>query len=349
VAVRIVIAPDKFKGFASARDVAERLASAMRRCAPHADLVLLPMADGGEGSLDVLGGDDAGLETHTVEDAWGDPVDAHILWIGSDAWIELAQTAGNGSRAGPAGALAASTFGSGMLLDRIRGATRVFVAIGGTLTSDGGTGLATALGWRFADGNDRDVPHGARGLSSIETILAPDERKSFACIGACDVMAPLLGERGAALRYASQKGADDECIGSIERGLEHLAGVVERELSRDVRDIPGAGAGGGTGAGLAAFLDAELSRGFDLIAAQVGLEDAVRSADAVVTGEGTFDEQSLDGKTTMGVLEVARRNDVPCALIAGRIETDPASAGFAGSALVEDGMESAVRRIMPAF
>src|SRR5688500_4991776 len=227
--------------------MAERLAGAMQRCLPHADLVLMPMADGGQGSLDALGGPDSEMETYTVEDAWGDPVDAQILWMGSDAWIELAQTAGTGSRAGPSGALAASTFGSGMLLGRIREADRVFVAIGGTLTSDGGTGLAASLGWRFADGDDRDVPLGARGLSSIETLQAPAEPKSFVCIGACDVMAPLLGERGAARRYASQKGADGEGIGAIERGLENLAGVVERELLRDVRDIPGAGAGGGTG------------------------------------------------------------------------------------------------------
>jgi glycerate kinase len=159
-------------------------------------------------------------------------------------------------------------------------------------------------------------------------------------------MAPLLGPRGAAHRFAPQKGADEAGIALLERGLGNLADVVERTLDLDVREVAGGGAGGGSGAGLAAFLGARLDRGFDLIASRIDLDGALASADLVITGEGSFDEQTLEGKAPMGVLEAARRHAIPCALVAGRIATDPTAVGFAASAELDAGLEAAVRSLL---
>lgn len=343
--MRVVIAPDKFKGFASARAMADRLAAALERSTPRSDVIVLPMADGGQGSLDALAPVATAIDTYTVEDAWGDATDAQVLWNEGDAWVELAQTAGVGSWRGPDAALAASTRGAGLLIERVRDAERVFVAVGGTLSSDGGVGLASALGWRFVDAAGDDVPPGGRGLRLIDRVMAPagEPRR---CVGACDIVAPLLGERGAARRYSPQKGADPEGVALLERGLEHLADLAERDLGRDVRDVPGAAAGGGTGFGLAAFLDAPLERGFELIAARVGLEQAIATADLVVTGEGAFDDQSLDGKVPIGVLDLANRHQVPCALVAGRIDAQPGEAGFVAFADLGHGEVAAVEEIL---
>ena len=346
--MRVVIAPDKFKGSASAGDMAERIARSLLPVTSNLDPVLLPVADGGEGSLEALASTDARSETRCVEDAWGEPTDAQTLWMGNEAWIEMSQTAGSGSRSGPTAALAASSRGAGLLLDRLRDAERVYVAIGGTLSSDGGAGLASVLGWRFLDADGSEVPLGARGLPHLERVVA-ESSPAFTCVGACDVMAPLLGPRGAAHRFAPQKGADAEGVALIEAGLERFADVIERDLDLDVRELAGGGAGGGTGAGLAAFLNAQLQRGFDLIAARIGLEDAIASADLVITGEGTFDEQTLEGKAPLGVLQLAQRHGIPCALLAGRIAADPVSAGYTAHAVLDEGIDAAVRRLTLAL
>ena len=346
--MRVVIAPDKFKGYASAREMAERLADACTRVSPRSDIVVIPMADGGEGSIEALAPVATQVETYTVEDAWGEPCDASVLFSNDGAWVEMAQTAGTGSRRGPAAALTASTRGTGLLLQRLRDADRLFIAVGGTLSSDGGCGLAGALGWSFLDAAGREIPPGGRGLEELDRIIAPDAlAQDF--VGACDVMAPLHGARGAARCYAPQKGADPEGVGLLERGLEHLTEIVRRDLGRDPQDHAGAGSGGGTGYGLAAFFDASLERGFDLIAERVGLDEAVASSDLVITGEGAFDEQSLEGKTAMGVLGSANRHGVPCALVAGRIEAKPREGGFLVSTDLREGEEAAVELVLRAL
>jgi glycerate kinase len=178
VAVRVVIATDKFKGFASASQMAEMLAKELEALVPHADVVPLPVADGGQGTLDALVGIADEVSFRTVEDAWGDPVDAQVLSVGDEIWVEMSQTAGAGSRSGPAAALTASTYGTGLLLERLRDAAHVFVAVGGTLTSDGGAGLATAIGWRFVDNEGEDVARGGRELGRIARIVPANRSAS---------------------------------------------------------------------------------------------------------------------------------------------------------------------------
>lgn len=347
--MRVVIASDKFKGFASARDISERIAAEVGRARPDVEIDVVPVADGGQGTIDALAPFGTRIEMHATESAWREPVTARSLWFDDEAWIETAETAGAGSRTGPDASLDASSFGTGVILAGIRGARTTVVGIGGTLSSDGGTGLARAFGWRFVKDDGRDIGHGARGLIDLHAILAPPDLPMSSMVAAWDVAAPLLGLKGTARSYASQKGADDAAVRIIETGLERLADVVHRELGVDLTELPGAGAGGGIGAGLAAFLGARLESGFGLVAGRLGLASTISGSHLVITGEGSFDDQSLEGKAPVGVLDIALQQGVPCALVAGRITADPHGRGFQAAATLVDGLEAAVREILLRF
>jgi len=321
--VRVVIAPDKFAGTLSAAEAAAAIRAGWRRRAPADELVLAPMSDGGPGFLDVLqavrGGELLGL---TVTGPLGEPVPAALLLDHGTAYIESAQACGlhlvDESRRDPEGA---TTAGVGELVAAAvdAGARRVVVGLGGSATVDGGAGLLYALGAR----GDADLGHGPRGLATLTTIdlsVARQRVSGVELVAATDVDNALLGMFGAAKVYGPQKGLPEERIPAVDAALERLvlATVGSALPQRKLADRPGAGAAGGLGFALLA-LGARRHSGIDLVAEAVGLAEAARASDLVVTGEGAFDVSSRAGKVVAGVATVAGRALRPCIVLAGRV------------------------------
>ncbi|PYK77617.1 MAG: glycerate kinase [Verrucomicrobia bacterium] len=344
--MRILIAPDKFKGSLSARQVAENIALGIGDIIPDAQIEIAPVADGGEGTAEVIcnarGGEWVMCRTHGP---LGNPIEARYVWLGENASavIEMSEAAGlraleNGVR----DVLRANTFGVGeMFLDVAkRGAHEIIVGLGGSVTNDGGFGMARALGFRFFDERHKEIEK-ALDLISVAGIVAPvaadvssvTSLKSqpasasggplqMRIIAACDVKNPLLGETGATRTFGPQKGATSEQLEILERALTRLADTVTRELGCDFRNKPGAGAAGGLGFGLMSFCGAELRPGFDVVAAAVELEEKIKSADVVITGEGKLDSQTLEGKAPAGVARLARKFGKRVFAVVGRAAAD---------------------------
>ncbi len=337
--MRIVIAPDSFKECLSAADVAGAMGEGVRRAAPDADIAACPMADGGEGTVDAMVAATGGrIVTADVAGPLGDyrPAAFGLSGDGRTAVIEMAAASGLDlvppDRRDPT---RTTTYGTGELILAAldAGAREVLIGIGGSATVDGGCGCAQALGVRFAraDGQPCVCGLAGGGLESIARIdPAPrDPRVAEAVIRvACDVTNPLTGPNGAARVYGPQKGATPEMVRRLAAGLEHLAGVIRRDLGIDVADTPGAGAAGGLGAGLIAFAEAELQRGVEIVADAVALADRLAGADLCLTGEGRLDAQSLSGKTAVGVARVAAAADVPVLCIPGQVEAGLDAAGL---------------------
>ena len=322
--MRILIANDKFKGALAAETVGFHIKNSLKDPFPDAVLDLCPIADGGEGTALAMTTALAGewIETTTV-DAQGRPRQAAFGWVPGSTTAIMEMSAASGLalvhdiELNP---LSASTLGTGILLKSAlaKGAGRILIGIGGSATNDGGLGVALALGYTFKKAGRPFTP-------TLETLLEADglERPAAplpACeiIVACDVDNPLLGPRGATRIYGPQKGVRD--FAWFEQRLEHLADLVRRNLGVDPRDLPGAGAAGGLGFGLMAFLGGRLVSGFDMVATQVGLEARVAAADLVITGEGRLDEQSLQGKGPVGVARLARRLGKKVVGVAGSID-----------------------------
>lgn len=346
--LRIVVAMDSFKGSVSARDACDAVARGLLAALPDAEVVLRPMADGGEGTAEVLLAAEGGTWVSTrVRGPLPDmEVDAGFVWLpgrGPGALVEMATASGlellSPDELDP---LRATTYGTGQLVAAAveHGAARLWLAIGGSATVDGGIGAAAALGWRFLDADGGDVGLGGQALGRIAHIEAPPALQKARVQVLCDVTNPLLGLRGAARVFGPQKGATPDEVVRLEAGLANLADVVERELGRDVRDLPGAGAAGGLGAGAVAFLDAELVPGVDAVIEAAGLDEALRGADWVVTGEGRYDEQSLEGKVVSGVRACARRVGCRVAVLAGSTDLTAERGGV-------DALEVAAPREMP--
>lgn len=321
--MRVLIVPDSFKGSLSAVEVCEVVASALRR-AGH-DPVSVPVADGGEGTLEAMEiAADARIVVDTVSGPFGQAVRAKRGWLrGDTAIVELAQAAGLGLVGDDLRAGDTSTFGVG---EQIRAATEdgaqeIIVAIGGSATNDGGCGAAVACGVRFLDeAGEEFVPVGA-SLSRIASIDTSQMAITGARIVAmCDVDNPLTGEQGASAVFGPQKGADPKTVTMLDEGLAHLARVIQRDLGVDIERLAGAGAAGGMGGGLVAFFGAELRRGIDVVLDAVRFDDLLQEADAVITGEGSFDEQSMRGKVIHGVALRAARAGVPVHVLAGRVD-----------------------------
>jgi glycerate kinase len=332
--VRVLVAPDKFKGTLSAEQAAHAIAQGWRRADPDAVVETVPMADGGEGTLDALVAA-LGGERHraTVSGPLGDPVVAEFGLgpspEGPLGIVEMARASGlallSPARRDP---LRATTRGTGELILQAcrRGAARVVVCIGGSATNDAGGGMAQALGVRLLDERGRDLGPGGGALLSLARIDAtgmdPSVRDAT-FVAATDVDNPLVGPTGASAVYGPQKGASEEDVGLLDRALGHLAAVVHRDLGIDVRSLPGAGAAGGLGAGLVAFLGARLRPGVEVVMEAVRLAERMERADLAVTGEGEFDEQSLRGKAPAGVLRLAREVGVPAIVLCGRASVHP--------------------------
>jgi glycerate 2-kinase len=329
--MRVLVAPDKFRGTLTAEEAARALARGWRRARPGDEVEELPLADGGEGTLDALvaalGGE---RRTTKVTGPLGDPVDAAFGRLpDSSGVVEMALASGLAlvpeRRRDP---LRTTTFGTGeLILAACRaGARRVVVCIGGSATNDGGAGVAQALGFRLLDADGRNLEPGGGALARLERIdrsgVSPDvEGVEF--VVASDVDNPLTGVAGAAAVYGPQKGASPKDVRRLDAAMERLAAVVRRDLGADVASRPGAGAAGGLGFGLMAFLAAELRPGIEVVMDAVGFRDRLGKADAVVTGEGRFDRQSFHGKAVGGVLDAAARLGRPAAVVCGSAETIP--------------------------
>ncbi len=336
--MRIVVSPDSFKGTLTAAQAADAVALGLLRGRPDAEVLLRPMADGGEGTVAAAVRAGAGARTVTVPGPDGRPCTAEFAVDGTTAVLEMAAAAGLGLLAQPAPTTAGTRGVGELLLAALdAGATQVVLGLGGSATTDGGAGLLQAMGVRLLDADGRDVPPGGAGLALLDRIDAGalDPRlRAVAVQVATDVDNPLTGPAGAAAVYGPQKGATPEQVAGLDAALRRFAAVVRRDLGVELEDRPGLGAAGGTAAGLAAVLPLTVASGAELVADLVGLDAALAGADLAVTGEGSLDGQSLRGKAPAVVAARAGTAGVPCVGLAGRVALGPeelAAAGFAGA------------------
>lgn len=343
--MRVVIAPDSFKGSCDSPAAATAIAVGWLRGAPEWETVCLPVADGGEGTLHALVGSLGGrIVRHTVTGPHGQPVSAELGLIPAEesggrltGVVEMASASGlHLVDPTPASAAAATSYGTGELIKAAldAGAERLLLTLGGSATTDGGVGMAQALGVRFSSSTGARIEPGGAGLHDIAEVALQAAHPGLArceVIAACDVDNPLHGPRGAAYVFGPQKGADEETVGMLDHGLRRL-GEVCGSLADPAS--PGAGAAGGLGFAALAFLGAELRSGFDLVAEAVGLTSAIAGADLVITGEGRLDTQSLGGKTPVGVMRLAQAQHVPVVVIAGDVSQGADEAIEAGMTAV---------------
>jgi glycerate 2-kinase len=329
--VKIVLAPDSFKESMSASQAVAAMRRGVNSVLPGADCFGIPMADGGEGTVDAvvdaLGGDYVSV---TVADALGRPTAARYGFVAqrSLAVIEIAAAAGIELVApSERDVLRASTFGVGQLILSAldRGARELVIGLGGSATNDGGAGMLTALGAVFSDATGRALPPGGAALTGLDRIdlsgLDPRLRAVRIRL-ACDVTAPLLGPMGASAVFGPQKGASSADVELLERALTRLLAVAQKVRGAAASDQPGAGAAGGLGFTFMGFLGANCQPGVDIVAHTVGLEDALRDADWLFTGEGRVDAQTALGKTPFGVAQLAARHGARVVVFAGRVEDD---------------------------
>jgi len=326
--VRLLIACDSFKGSATSKQVGEALKDGILRAMPHAEVLVIPVADGGEGTVQALvDATDGKFVTVDVTNPIGERVKASfgILGDGETAVIEMAAASGltliPPERRNP---WITTTYGTGELIKAAleHGCRRIIIGIGGSATNDAGAGMAQALGIGLLDEDGNQIGFGGGELSRLCRIdmSGLDTRAMEAeFIVACDVDNPLTGEKGAAYVYAPQKGATPDMVPKLDANLRHFAKVVREQLGVDVEHVPGAGAAGGLGAGLMAFLGAKLRPGTEIVFELVRLEERMRDADLVITGEGQIDSQTAFGKTPVGVAKLAKRYGKPVIAVAGAI------------------------------
>jgi glycerate kinase len=320
--MRILVAPDKFKGSLGAAEAAESIAAGLRDILPRAEITCLPIADGGEGTATAICSA-AGGEWHScdVHDAMGAIVRARYCTIhdGTTAVMEISEACGLWRvPAEMRDPNRASSFGAGeLLLAAVRGgATKIIVGLGGSATNDGGFGLARALGFRLLDAEERELDGAVSDLVRLQRIVAPHALRLPEIIAAADVLNPLVGARGATRVFGPQKGATPQQLVTLEAALARLADAA----GRDFRDSLGAGAAGGLGFALLTFCGASLRGGFDVVAEIIGLEAAIAAADVIITGEGRLDAQTLQGKAPAGVVRLARKLGRKIYAIVGTID-----------------------------
>ena len=341
--MKIVIAPDSFKDSLSAEKVADAIAAGLSDVLPDAQLITCPMADGGEGTVDaIVAAGNGQLRRQRVQGPLGAPVEAHWGWLPDSrtAIIEMAEASGLQLVArSERDACISSTFGTGQLIKAAldAGAQRIILAIGGSATNDAGAGALQALGLGLFDEQGESLVQGGLALANVARIELAGLDPRLAEVRfeiAADVNNPLCGEHGASAIFGPQKGAAPEQVRLLDSALSHFADHCATVLPNDVRDEPGSGAAGGLGFAAKAFLGAQFRAGVDVVAELVGLADAVKGADWVITGEGRFDAQTLRGKTPFGVARIAQAQGVPVVVLAGTL-------GEGYQALYEHGINAA--------
>lgn len=325
---KILLVPDSFKGTLSSRQVCQVMAGQLRRFFPQAQVKSIPVADGGEGSVEAFlaaaGGE---RRTRTVTGPFGEPVEAFygILGDGRTAVIEMAACAGLPLAEGRLNPERATTYGVGELLLAAKeaGCTKAILGLGGSCTNDGGAGAAAALGAKFtrADGTAFVPTGGTLGeIAALDVSPVAQAFQGMELTAMCDIDNPLYGEAGAAAVFAPQKGADAAMVARLDAGLRHLGQVAARCLGRDFSHLPGAGAAGGLGFGMAAFCGAQLRMGIDAVLDAVGFDSLLPGTDMVFTGEGKIDSQSARGKVVSGVAARCRKAGVPVVAVVGQID-----------------------------
>lgn len=322
-----ILVPDSFKGTLSAIEVCNIMKSSIKNLYKDANIISVPVADGGEGTVDAflyaLGGEKKSI---WVSDAFNEQkILAHYAMLKDNiAVIEMAACAGLPLVKNRLEPDKTTTFGVGeLIVDAINsGAKKIILGLGGSATNDGGCGMAAALGVKFKDEQDQEfIPTGGT-LSQIYKIDMNNiysKIKDIEFISMCDVDNPLCGKLGASAVFAPQKGADEDMVKSLDEGLAHLAKIIKRDLHIEVKDIKGAGAAGGLGAGSIAFLQSKLTKGIDVILDTINFDELVSKADIVFTGEGKFDSQSLHGKVVMGVANRSQKYKTPVIVVTGAI------------------------------
>lgn len=326
--MKVVIAPDSFKGSLTAGEVSENIAKGIKRVFEAAETICVPMADGGEGTVCslVLCTDGEIIRTRVsgplmkeVEAFYG------ILGDGATAIIEMAAASGLPLlREEERDPMKTTTYGTGELIRHAldKGCRRIIIGIGGSATNDGGAGMIKALGARLLDADGNEVEDGGGGLGKLQRLdLSNLDRRLKECtiVAACDVDNPLTGPRGASHVFGPQKGADNKMVEMLDINLEHYAEIVLEHTGISIKDRPGAGAAGGLGGGLVAFLGAELRRGVDIVIEAARLEEKLAGADLVITGEGRIDYQTQFGKTPFGVAQTAKKHGIPVVAIVGSV------------------------------
>ena len=326
--MKIVIAPDSFKGSLTALQAAEAIEKGLRNIFPAAEIKKMPMADGGEGTVQSLVDATGGRRlVERVSDPLGIEIEAEYGILGDETTAVIEMAAASGltlvppNRRNP---LESTTYGTGQLIKAAldRGCRKLIIGIGGSATNDGGAGMAEALGAKLLTSGGQLISPGGGGLGALDTINVSDLDSRIAAtatVVACDVDNPLTGKNGAAYVYGPQKGATLEMIETLDANLAHFASIVQRDMGKVVGETPGAGAAGGLGAGLIAFLDAELKSGVDIVIDAVQLETQLEGASLVVTGEGEINFQTVFGKTPVGVAKLAKAHGIPVIAIAGSI------------------------------
>ncbi len=329
--MKIIIAPDSYKESLSAMDVAIAIENGFKQVLPNAEYVKLPMADGGEGTVQSLVDATNGtINKHTVTGPLGQSVEGFwgLLGEGDTAVIEMAAASGihlvAPEQRNP---LITTTYGTGELIKAAldQGVKHIIVGIGGSATNDGGIGMAQALGIRLLDNQGQELGYGGGELARLATIDTSKLDPRLAQVRlevACDVDNPLCGEKGASAVFGPQKGATPDMVAELDNNLAHYAAIIKQQLGVDVRDMAGAGAAGGMGAALLGLFDAELRPGIEIVMDAVNLDDIVADADLVITGEGRIDSQTIHGKTPIGVARTAKKHGLPVIGIAGCLSSD---------------------------
>ncbi len=351
--MKVVCAPDSFKGSLTATEAAAAMATGLRDAMPDVIVDSCPVGDGGEGTLAaLLAALDGEVVDCQVQGVSGGPVDAGFGRFAAQGFSFVESASAIALRPEPEqrDVMAASSFGVGQLLEAAcrRGAGRVLVGLGGTATNDGGCGMAQALGVRFYDASGAVIEAPLSGgtlatIDRIETGSLPTWLSETEIVALCDVNNPLTGPAGAAAVYAPQKGASPSDVDLLDAGLVRLAGIIDRDLDIDVDQVPGAGAAGGLGAGLLAFTGASIVSGIDTILDVLDFDGRVAGARLCLTGEGRIDGQSMSGKACMGVAAVAARHKVPTVALVG--DTGPRAAecidaGLAGIVVIGEGLSA---------
>lgn len=337
--MNILVAPDKFRGSLEALDVCQAIREGILLAFPEANVTTIPLADGGEGTAKILTqqaqGNSIAIEVidprgRTINASYGLSAD------GQTAFIEMAAASGlallSTEERNP---LLTSTYGTGQLIkDALdKGAKQIILGIGGSATTDGGIGMAMALGYRFYNKNNKQLPPKGESLNKISRIDTEESDRRLAGVSitvACDVTNPLFGPNGAAYIYGPQKGADPAMVEVLDEGLQNLSKVASETFGTDISGQPGAGAAGGLGAGCLWFLNAVLKDGVSIVIEQTRIAERIKDANLVITGEGKVDEQTLSGKVVKGLADFCNINQVPLAVVCGTLQITPEQVRDAG-------------------